>query len=321
MRLLDPSLIPKTLWSADRQVLAMPQALAQAYARHIDSLGLRNLSTQRASNDPPVGGRTVDATNTHYAQAFDSSAARVQLAILDPFSDLADVSDIIIRRMSGDRFSLVDAPCGVGAAALAILSTIADLRMLGLFPRAPLDVHLIGAEISDTAREYAEQLTKLVEDELADQAIFLSHEFLPWDVLSNISNTDLIQRVVRANADERPNCLVIANFSAFLEKEKKRKEASPQIEELIRHTSRSNGHALWLEPCTNTATSAGGLLPWVAEMFSNRWKSLFLPKRDTDASLVHLTSTAHYVRVLNPLEMPRVNVAVVRSEFAPRYPL
>jgi hypothetical protein len=319
MRLLDPSLIPKTLWSSDRQVLAVPSALAQAYARHIDSLGLRDLSAQRNSNDPPVGGRTVDATNEHYSQAFDSSAARVQLALLDPFDQLADVSNIIIRRMAGDRFSLVDAPCGVGAAALSILSTIAELRKLGSFPRSPLDVHLIGAEISDTARKYAEQLTALVEDDLADQAIFIHREFLPWDVLCNISNTDLIQRVVRVNADNRPNCLIIANFSAFLEKEKKRKEASPQLEELIRHTSRSAGYALWLEPCTNTATNAGGLLPWVTEMFSKKWKSLFLPKHISDDALGHLTSSARYVRVLNPLEMPRVNVAVVRSEFAPRF--
>lgn len=160
-RLLDPSSIPETLWSSSRQVLAVPSALAQAYARHIDLLGLRSLSAQRNSNDPPVGGSTIDATNKHYSQAFDSSAARVQLAVLDPFAQLADVSNIIIRRMAGDRFSLVDAPCGVGAAGLSMLSTIAELRKLGLFPRAPLDVHLIGAEISDTARKYAEQLILL----------------------------------------------------------------------------------------------------------------------------------------------------------------
>jgi hypothetical protein len=318
-RLLDPSSIPETLWSSSRQVLAVPGALAQAYARHIDRLGLRSLSAERNSDDPPVGGGTVDATKKHYSQAFDGSAARVQLAILDPFSQLADASNIIIRRMAGDRFSLVDAPCGVGAAGLSILTTIAELRKLGLFPRAPLDVHLIGAEISDTAREYAEELTALVEGDLADQAIFIHREFLPWDVLCNISNTDLIQRIVRVNTDDRPTCLIIANFSAFLEKEKKRREASPQLEELIRHTSRNEGYALWLEPCTNTATSAGGLLPWVASMFSNKWKSLFLPKPNSDDALVHLTSHARYVRVLNPLEMPRVNVAVVRSEFVPRF--
>jgi hypothetical protein len=215
MRLLDPSQIPTQLWSNDLAIVSLPPNLAKAYVDHIESLGLRPLSSMREPGNPPIGGVTLESTNEHYAQSFDSSVARVQLAVLDPNSDLGDTSDTIIRMLAGDRVALVDAPCGAGAAAMAILCTIAELRQSAIFPRYPLDIHLIGAELSEPARQYAAQLVELVSAYLADQAIFISYEFVRWDVLCDISNTDLIQRIVRANVDSRPSCLVIANFSGF----------------------------------------------------------------------------------------------------------
>jgi hypothetical protein len=92
----------------------------------------------------------------------------------------------------------------------------------------------------------------------------------------------------------------------------------PNLEELLRHTSRNGGCTLWIEPATNAATHSGGLLPWVSKMVLGAWKRVFRPKFEVGESLKHFESAARYERVLHPEQKPRVNLAVVRCEFAGR---
>lgn len=317
-RLLNPADLPEQLWLRAEGLVLVPPALAEAYTAQINALGLRGLSEMRDPDDPPVGGITQEQTDRHFAQAFDSSVARVELVILDPLSDLGEASDSILRAFAGDRIVLADAPCGAGAAALSLLCCIAELRRQGIVTRHPLDVTLIGAEISDPARLYAEQMVDRVSRSLADQGIFVRHECMPWDVLSEISNTDLIQHIVRAGIDGRPCCLVIANFSGFLQRARKRAEAEPKLGELFRHVSRGGGSTFWVEPATNVAAMPGGLLPWFSGRVRSVWRHLFAGASESNATEDPSVSHAQYRRVLSPTETPRVNVALIRSEFRGR---
>jgi hypothetical protein len=156
-RLLEPSDIPDTLWDGAAETLILPAALASAYITLIDRYGLRALSESRDSDNPPVGGISQEHTDLHFAQAFDGSAARAQLALLDPKDHLTGASNAYLTSIAGNRVSLTDAPCGAGPAALSFLCNIAELRAKDVLPREPLDVHLIGAEISDPARKYARE--------------------------------------------------------------------------------------------------------------------------------------------------------------------
>lgn len=95
-RLLKPSDIPASLWDAQKEVLSLPQCLVDAYLLTVENRELRELARSRNRDDPPVGGLTREQADQHFAQAFDGSAARALLALLDPYNHLAKVSDTIV---------------------------------------------------------------------------------------------------------------------------------------------------------------------------------------------------------------------------------
>ncbi|MGR9013754.1 MAG: hypothetical protein ACU83U_08930, partial [Gammaproteobacteria bacterium] len=270
-RLLDPKLIPNSLWDAENSVLLLPPALVNAYVTLINRHDLQDLANLRDSKNPPTGGLTQEKTDEHFAQAFDGSVARAQLALLDPKCDAVLSSNAYIQSLAGNKLSLTDAPCGAGAAAFSFLANIAELRARGVLPRQPLDVYLIGAELSDPARAYAQLLLAELCVELEKQAIFVEAEFISWDVTNSLNNTDLIKKMTLVSKDHPRRLLVVANFNGLLEKDQKWKKAEPQFNELFRHASGKNSVALWIEPDMNRSTNNGGLFHKLREKFANAW--------------------------------------------------
>ncbi len=308
-RLLDTALIPASLWDATSDALHLAPDLARAYSTLIGRHSLEGLSDLRDQDNPPVGGLTEALTNQHFAQAFDGSAARAQLALLDPRNELALASDTYLIRLMGNRLSFADAPCGAGAAAFAFLCTIAELRARNVLPRQPLDVYYLGAELSDPARAYAQEMLTELREALQAQAIFVEAEFLRWDVTNALSNTDLIKRMTQVSVNYPNRLLIVANFNGFLEKDRKRNEATPQLSELFRHASGTQSVALWIEPDMNRATASGGLFSWLHNLLKGAWR-LFARAHSGDTKPVS-TTRAIYHRPLNPAETPRVNLAII----------
>jgi len=308
-RLLGPGYLPDSLWDANTETLCLPPALARAYETVIDRHGLREIANDRDRGDPPVGGLTQAQTDQHFAQAFDGSVARAQLAMLDPKQDVPAASNAYARSLAGNRLSLTDAPCGAGAAALAFLANIAELRAREVLPREPLDVLLIGAELSDPARKCAEELLADLDPSFQEQAIFVAPSFVSWDVTDDLSNTDLIQKMTIASSSHPNRLLVVANFNAFLEKEKKRKEAYPRLGELFRHASGPNSIAVWIEPDMNRATGSGGLLPSLRNMLTRAWRRFAKEAREEGAPIP--TSQARFRLPLSPGQTARVSLAVM----------
>lgn len=120
-RLLDPERLPQALWDSDNKILRLPNALARAYEMLIDRHGLRELAQSRTVKDSPVGGLGKPETDKHFAQQFDNSAARVQLALTNATMDVARVSNALVQALSGNMVCITDAPCGAGAAAFSLL--------------------------------------------------------------------------------------------------------------------------------------------------------------------------------------------------------
>jgi hypothetical protein len=102
-RLLDPELIPKTLWASASDTLFIAPTLAKAYETLIDRHSLRGLSQSRDPDDPPLGGLSQEHTDKHFAQAFDGSVARVELALLDPKQAANLTSNALIPDCHGLR--------------------------------------------------------------------------------------------------------------------------------------------------------------------------------------------------------------------------
>lgn len=313
-RLLVPELLPASLWGSATKTLSLPPVLVNAYRSLIDRHGLKELANSRDPKDPPVGGLTQELTNKHFAQAFDGSVARAQLAVMDPKRDVEQASNAIIQALSGNHVSITDAPCGAGAAAFAFLATIAELRSRNVLPRLPLDIHLIGAELSDPARKYAEEIFNEIQPCLKTQAIFVEAEFLSWDVTDNLKNTDLIRKMTLSSAKNPKRLLIVANFIGFLEKEGKRKEAEPQIGELFRHASGENSLAIWIEPRMNKAIAEGGLFSWLRKLLKGQWK-LFAREDPTVSELrpIH-TSEADFRQPINPDSFAIARLALMRLD-------
>lgn len=313
-RLLDPALLPDSLWKAATETIFLPPILATAYKTLITRHKLQKISEARDPNNPPTGGHSQKETDRHFAQAFDGSAARAQLAVTDPKQDLAQISNSFLQVLSGNGVCITDAPCGAGAAAFAFLTTIAELREKGVLPRHPLDVHLIGAELSEPARKYAMEMLAELTPFLEAQAIFIYAEYHSWDVTDQLSNTDLIGRIILASDIKPKRLLVVANFSAFLGRGNKRKEAESQLEELFRHSSGVGSIAIWIEPQTAKAMNEEhGLFSAIARWVSEKWPRFARINTDNAVTPV-VTSACQFQSPLDATKSYQVRLAVMRLD-------
>jgi hypothetical protein len=310
-RLLNAGDIPTSLWDREQGILHLPQSLADAYTRIIDGSGLRELAASRDRADPPVGGLTQQLADAHFAQAFDGSAARALLALLDPYDHLTNVSNTFINALAGNRLCVIDAPCGAGATAYAFLTAIADLRKFRILPRVPMDVTLIGADLSAPARLHASNLFPILRQPLEEQAIFVSAEFHSWDATDKMSTTSLIRRSIELSPNGMRRLVLVANFSGFLERQGKRGAAEPQLEELFRYTSGPNCASLWIEPNMNRATSSSGTFAWLAAKAKQAWRRFVSVIGGSDGAPSYFTSSACFREPLDAAVTPNVRIAVM----------
>jgi hypothetical protein len=315
---MDPYLnherLPTTLWDSENKVLRLPTVLARAYESLIDRYGLRELAQSRTIEDSPVGGMDKPSTDKHFAQQFDNSAARAQLAISNAAKEVTRASNALVRALTGNTVCITDAPCGAGAASLSFLTTIAELRAHDVLPRMPLDVHLIGAEISEFARQYAAEVLNELRPFFESQAIFVEDELLSWDVTDKLSNTDLIQNMVRATTGGGKKLLVVANFSAFLATSGKQKDAEPQLAELFRYSSGYGSVAIWIEPQMGKAVSEQGLFSVIGRWAVERWRRFARVNTDGVDANQFLTSTVSFQSTLTPDRLRPVRLAVMRLD-------
>jgi hypothetical protein len=277
----------------------------------IDARGLQHLVNARDRGSPPVGGVTQAHADQHFAQAFDGSVARTELAFLDPLGAVGHVSNAFIRVLAGNNICLVDAPCGAGAASFAFLTSVCELRAQGVLPRHPLNVHLIGAEISGPSRLYAADIFSAIRTDLEEQAIFVNHALRTWDVTDQLSNTDLIRDMTVASQNGVPRLLVVANFNAFLQRDRRRNDAEPQLQELFRHASGDRSVVIWIEPAMNHAVGQGGLFSWVRGLVRGAWRLFAREELPAPNTTDYPRSEAKFQDPLDASMTPTVRLAVI----------
>ena len=200
------------------------------------------------STDGAIGGESQEETDLHFAHRFDGSCARVELAVLDPKSELKDLSDHFIRAFSGGRVRLLDIPCGCGAASAALLTTVAELRRRNVIPREPLEVFLTGGDISDPARSYVHLIFEELKQTLRNQGIFVKVSLPRWDICDAASTTVLLDNWLTDAPDCNRSFLLIANFTGFLGTEKHLEKVEERMGEVFRWARARDSTAVWLEP-------------------------------------------------------------------------
>lgn len=312
-RLLPTELLPESLWISGNNLLHLSPEIKKAYCEMIQDLGLSDLALSRGNGGGPIGGLTKQETELHFAQAVDGSIARVQLAVLDPKDEIKDVSDAFISQLSGGELLITDAPCGCGAGTYSFLSTIIELRKLEIIPRIPLDITIIGAEISESARNMAIEMLNRLMPALNEQAITVNSDFYHWDVTDVYSNVQLIKKINIAFTKTKKRLLIIANFSGFLKT--KSQEASQQLYELLRHYSDDNSMGIWIEPQWNPATAKGGWFQKLTTAINLMFLKFIKSKSVDENGSSHVQTSAKFELPFDPPNQGRINLAVVTLEF------
>lgn len=271
-RLIKPEDIPRTLWQPDQNKIHLAPDLVDAWKELLNHGGLFEKAVQPAP-EGVIGGVSKSDTDDHLAWRFTGSSARVQLGLLDPYDKLKNVSDAFARVFSGGTVLVTDLPCGSGAAIITILATVAELRRTGRLPRMPLNVKVVGGEISEFARYYASRALEGLHAKLADQAIWVTAEFVHWDTLDKFSTADLNNKLTLVGQECSARLLILANFSGFLQGDGKWKKAQPQFDSLFIHCRNIDSFAIWIEPQKNSVIANGGFFERVGKWF----KTLFAP--------------------------------------------
>ncbi len=310
-RLIEPKQLPSSLWDTDDETIHISPSLALAYETVIDRYGLRELGTIRDLNDAPVGGESRERSDQHFAQQFDGSVARIQLALTDPKNAVPPMSNGIAKTLAGNRVTLTDAPCGAGAAAFALLCAIAELRASKVLPREPLDVLLLGAELSEHARAYARELFAELLPVFEGQGIFVEATFDEWDATCPISTAKLVKRINIASTTHPKILLVIANFSGFLTTSNKWRKSENQVRDLFLHGSGSANFAAWIEPLLKKVTGDSGLFTWIRKAINGPWQRFARESVESEVPQPVATSFAKFRLPLDPTKTARVTLAVM----------
>jgi hypothetical protein len=313
-RLIPSEDLPDSLWRQSDRALRLPPDLIRTWLALLERHDLRALAEQRDTSSGCIGGVSRDAANKHFAWRFTGSSARVQLAMLDPESHVPHVADAFAQIFAGGRVAVADLPCGSGAAVLTILTALAELRRQSRVPREPLDLVVVGGEISEHARGYAAEGLNTLREALEAQAIRVQSVFLPWDVCNDISNTDLIRQLTILCNGCTARMLVLANFSGFLQREGKWNDAQPQLDELFRHSRDKRSSVVWIEPQMNEVLpETGGLFRRVTKWVSGLTRFVSQAAEEMPHDPV-ARSAAKVAHVLRQEETFDVNLAVMRFD-------
>ncbi|HEU5081307.1 MAG TPA: hypothetical protein VFT72_18995 [Opitutaceae bacterium] len=301
------------MFDAAGSTLFFPSMLSTAYRGVLESTNNLSLA-MTATHDGETGGESAAATAQHFATAFSGSCARLKLAILDPKDQLAESSNLFLRSFAGGRVGLLDAPCGSGAASAALLATIAELRRQEVIPALPLDVFLVGGDISPHALNYADRLLQLMDQGLREQAIFVHPSFRIWDLMDEISTTELLHAWMVHSPDCRDHFMLTANFSGFLHESTRLNAARERLAEMFRWAAVRRSTVAWIEPQTNAAMKSmwprlfKGLLAKVATFFR---------QASTEQSSQPLCSDARFEHPLRTGTRYNVRLSLMRMT---RYP-
>lgn len=292
------------MFDAADSTLFFSALLGGAYRGVLEATG--NLAhAMTATHDGETGGASAAEAAQHFVTAFTGSCARLKLALLDPKDQLAEASNLFFRSFAGGRVALLDAPCGSGAASAALLATLAELRRLEVLPAQPLDVFLVGGDISPDALNYAERLLQGMQADLRAQGIFVHSVFRSWDLMDELSTTALLHAWMVHAPNCRDHFMLTANFSGFLQDAGRLKAANQRLEEMFRWAAVRRSTIAWIEPQTNAAMKSmwprlfQGLLAKVAAFFGSSAPAPSTQPLCTEARFEHPfhVGSRHHVRL------------------------
>jgi hypothetical protein len=303
-RLIKQEDIPVSLWRQDEETLVLPHSLVKSWKSILNQRNLLESATEEIG-DGETGGINEEATHKHYSFRYNGSCARFQLTFLDPKDDLKEVSNAFVKSLAGNDVFIADIPSGTGAASLSLLSNIAQLREENVLPKIPLKVKILAGEISKTAIQIFQESFDEINPYLKHYFIEVELKFEEWNVREADSTSQLIKEITLFSQNSTDKILLLANFTGFLEQDRKWKEVQDKFEEIFRHFSGKSTIAIWLEPQLKIVINQ--FWPRTVNWFKSNFKYLIGAKETINIE----TSNAKFEHGLRN-ETQRTSVAVVK---------
>lgn len=265
--ILATSDIPASLWEpgvdwgeqVPKGTLKLPDALSATFRAVLEEMGELERARDTENRDRgEIGGAEEGDGVDHFVSQFASSCGRAELFALDPHLAFKTPRDLLVKVLAGGRVAVLDLPVGAGAGAATFISIVQELRRTGVIPSPPLEIMIVGGELSRESRDIAAKVFGRLRERWLESGIDVSWELREWDVLSDESTEDLLE-VWRDQLTGREGLLLWNNFSGFLGSKKNEgsqlwlEEAASPIRSLLAVTSRRKINSCWIEPATNNA--------------------------------------------------------------------
>lgn len=249
MSVIGKRSLPSELWKDE--MLHIPSALVEAYRKELENNNLLALAKSIEINRSPIGGAGRIETLEHFATRYGVSICRVESVVIDPQNAFASLPDDLLATFSDGTISILDVPCGTGAAGTGILSTLAVLRKAHVIAKLPINVKIMAGDCSQSGLDIYKQLLLELNPHFESVGIKVEFNGCLWDAKQPNSTANLIDIWLRNSGTDDELLVIIANFSGEAGRNFKEFERSFQhIHERL-HSRTSS--VIWIEPLMKTA--------------------------------------------------------------------
>lgn len=257
MSYLPATSLPATLWRKGKYYVS--RHLQSVYVKQLTEKGLLTIASTPYNEKKVHGGETLEETTKHFCHRFCTSVIRIQSVVLDTQKTFGEIPRDIIHTFASHKVLFLDIPCGTGAAGLAVISVIHELRLAGLIPMLPLEINILAGDFSQSAMDiYQSQMEDLLL-KVRGTGIHVTLKTMLWNALELPSTHELCLEWERMALHSIERFVLVANFSGAGTKQfDKLKEAFRHIAVRVSH---QNATLLWVEP------GEGGGVDFLNKMF------------------------------------------------------
>lgn len=161
--------LPDSIWKSG--VVHMPTPLTGAHADQLTLNGWMNEYLTSPGSTGSIGGAGPEEARLHFVLRFLNSAARAQYVCSDPLDEQPEIRRMILDQLADGRLFILDLAAGHGAATLAILAMVCQLRTAGCTPKLPINVSISALDHSPDALVYYGQMLDHLTPWLAGMGI------------------------------------------------------------------------------------------------------------------------------------------------------
>ena len=249
MAILIKNKIPAELWN--QKMIHMPIVLVDSYKKFLEHYKIMNIALSTENRKGAIGGSGFEETLQHFALRYGVSVCRVESLIIDPDQAFNSISDDFLNTFSEGKVSILDAPCGTGAAGISIISTIAALRQSELLPKLPLNIMITAGDYSETALHIYDQMVNDLIMYLKPVGIDVSFSKAIWNAKHPDTTAALVDKWFETSQDADEFLSIIANFSG--ESTKSFSEFQRSFEHIHERLYDKKASVVWIEPQMSSA--------------------------------------------------------------------